>query len=264
MVNRAAIVSRWGSVVAISAIVARTASTRAVGLDPQSLWYDDVWVASLTRLDSFGTAVLVPAPVPPAFLGALWIAARLISDAEVALQLIPFVGALLTIPLLAYLVSTVTASHAFGVLAAGLLALNANSAHYSVFVKPYATDQLATVVFLLVAVWVFRKRQSSRLAAAAPLGVVMAFWSLPSVFSSATLIMVATLGSVAVVRTDTRRLWPSYCGHVRPLAQRHGRVSDDRIGGYVLYRRQLAPGPVPRRERAILSRYRAHGEDRHG
>ena len=217
--NPPATVFRWGSIAAVGAIVARTAWTRASGLNPQSFWFDDVWVASLTRLDSLWAAVVVPALVPPAFLGALWITARLISDPEVALQLIPFVGAFLTIPLLAYLVGTLTGSRALGVMSAGLLALNENSAHYSIFVKSYVTDQLATVVFLLVAVWVFRKRQSSesgtikhqRLAAAALLGVVMVFWSLPSVFSSAALFTVATLGTFRVSGADMRRHWPALC-----------------------------------------------------
>lgn len=191
--------------------MARTAWTRASGLDPRSFWFDDVYVASLTRLDSLATAVSVPAPAPPGFVGALWISGRLVSDPEIALQLIPFLSALLTIPLLAYLVVTVTGNHALGILSAGILALNANSAHYSIFVKPYVTDQLSTLVLLLVAVWVFRKRESSRLVAAALLGVVVVLWSFPSVFLSAALITVATLGTVrrsgSVVMIGWSALW---------------------------------------------------------
>ena len=187
--------------------MARTAWTRASGLDPRSFWFDDVYVASLTRLDSLATAVSVPAPAPPGFVGALWIAGRLVPDPEIALQLVPFLSALLTIPLLAYLVVTVTGNHALSILSAGILALNANSAHYSIFVKPYVTDQLSTLVLLLVAVWVFRNRESSRLVAAALLGVVMVLWSFPSVFLSAALITVATLGTLGRSGPDARSRW---------------------------------------------------------
>ena len=79
---------------AVSILTAWAAVFRSSGLNPPTLWNDDVWVASLTRLDSVVDALLVPTAVPPAFLSALWVTHRIVPDPELALQLVPFMCAL--------------------------------------------------------------------------------------------------------------------------------------------------------------------------
>ena len=53
--------------VVIGLVTVWTGYVRAAGLDPHSLWYDDLWVASVVKLDSLFEAVSLPVPAPPAF-----------------------------------------------------------------------------------------------------------------------------------------------------------------------------------------------------
>ena len=117
-----------------------TGYVRSAGLDPHSLWYDDLWVAAVVKLDSLFEAVSLAVPAPPAFVGALWFSRRLIPDPELSLQLVPYCASLAVIPLLAIVVAMISGSRALGVVAGSLIALSPNVAYYSVFVKQYSVD----------------------------------------------------------------------------------------------------------------------------
>src|SRR5262249_10044937 len=57
-------------------LVAATALARLPGLNPASLWWDDLWVATLAKA-SLREALTIPAPTPAGFLLTLWLVRRL-------------------------------------------------------------------------------------------------------------------------------------------------------------------------------------------
>ena len=160
---------------------------------PNSLWYDDLWVAAVVKVDSLFEAVSLQVPAPPAFVGALWFSRRLVPDPELSLQLVPYCASLAVIPVLAIVVATISRSRALGVVAGSLMALSPNVAYYSVFVKQYTVDVLAIAGLLLIAVRFFRSREVRYLRLGAGLSVVSLLFSFPSVFAGAVLINLGAL-----------------------------------------------------------------------
>src|SRR5438094_1052797 len=88
-------------------VVAATAIARLPGLNPASLWWDDLWVATLAKA-SLREAIITPATTPPGFLLILWLFRRLIPDPEWSLQLFPFLCGLVVVPLTGVAVSRIT------------------------------------------------------------------------------------------------------------------------------------------------------------
>ena len=170
-----------------------TGYIRSAGLNPHSLWYDDLWVAAVVKLDSLFEAVSLQVPAPPAFIGALWFLRRLVPDPELSLQLVPFCASLAVIPLLAVVVATISKSRSLGVVAGSLMALSPNVAYYSVFVKQYTVDVLAIAGLLLMAVCFFRSREIRYLRLGAGLSVVSLLFSFPSVFAGVVFVNLAAL-----------------------------------------------------------------------
>lgn len=185
-----------------------TGYLRAAGLNPHSLWYDDLWVASLAKLGSGLDAVSIAVPAPPAFIGALWISWRLVPDPELSLQLVPYLASLATIPLSAVLAARVSGSYPLGLLAGSLIALNPAITHYSVFVKQYAVDQLATTVLFLCAAMYFGTRKAGYLGTGATVGVGALFFSFPSVFASFVFVNLALLLHLRSIKSEPERTGP--------------------------------------------------------
>ena len=183
--------SRLAFVAVSSVVTIWTGYVRSAGLDPHTLWHDDVWVASLTKLTSLTTAVAVPAPVPPGFLAILWVSKRLFQDPELSLQLLPFLCSLAVIPVVGALVARVSGSYLLGIAASCLMSLNANVANYSVFVKQYTTGSLVTVLLLLLAALFFPQTKLVWFKICAAFGFAAQFLSFPSVFSSVVLVNLA-------------------------------------------------------------------------
>ena len=194
--------------VVIGLVTVWTGYVRAAGLDPHSLWYDDLWVASVVKLDSLFEAVSLPVPAPPAFLGALWFSRLLVPDPELSLQLVPYLASLAVIPVVALLVATISRSRALGVVAGSLIALNPNVAYYSVFVKQYTVDALATASLLLMAAWFFRTREPRLLRLGAALSILSLLFSFPSVFVGAVFVNLAALVHVWSTASEPGRTGP--------------------------------------------------------
>ena len=179
--------------VVVGLVTIWTGYIRSAGLDPHSLWYDDLWVAAVVKLDSLFEAISLQVPAPPAFIGALWLSRRLVPDPELSLQLVPFCASLAVIPVLAVVVATISRSRAFGVVAGSLMALSPNVAYYSVFVKQYTVDVLAIAGLLLIAVRFFRSRDVRYLHLGAGLSIVSVLFSFPSVFAGAVFVNLAAV-----------------------------------------------------------------------
>jgi hypothetical protein len=177
-------------VLAIAAI-AWTVWLRWPGLDPKTLWADDVWLASITKLP-LGTALAAPAPVPPGFVAALKGARQVIADPEVSLQLVPFLAGLAGALLAGLLAARLTGRRSIGLVALALTLASPFLAHYSIFVKQYSVDFAVTAGMLLAGVTLVDTRRVAlgRLSAAA---VVAALVSIPSVFVSVPLVHLAAL-----------------------------------------------------------------------
>ena len=179
--------------VVVGLVTIWTGYVRSAGLDPHSLWHDDLWVAAVAKVDSLFEAVSLQVPAPPAFVGALWLSKRLVPDPELSLQLVPFCASLAVIPLVAVVVATISRSRALGIVAGSLMALSPNVAYYSVFVKQYTVDVLAVAGLMVVAACFFRSRDLRYLRLGAALSIVSLLFSFPSVFAGVVFVNLAAL-----------------------------------------------------------------------
>ena len=118
---------------ALVAVIVRAVVARLPGLDPASLWYDDLIIAATVRTD-FWSMLTVPLHVSPGLLVVWRGLYTLLPDPEWSLQLLPFVCGIAGIPLMALVVRELTRDNGLALLAAAVTALNPLLARYSVFV----------------------------------------------------------------------------------------------------------------------------------
>jgi hypothetical protein len=174
----------------VAAVVVRTVLARWPGLDPESLWYDDIVFAVIAWVPDLRTTLSLPVHAPPLFFLLLRAARAVFRDPEWSLQLLPFACGIAAIPVMGAVAWRMTGSPGLAVLAATLTALNPLLAHYSLFVKQYASDGLATAVLLGAGAAVLHgdrvdRLKFRRLAVAA--GVLISL-SITSVFTSAPVV----------------------------------------------------------------------------
>ena len=198
------LVLRAALLAALAAVVARAVVARLPGLNPGSLWYDDLVYAAIMRTDDFWSMITAPLHVGPGLL-VIWRALYTVfPDPEWSLQLLPFASGIAAIPVMGLAVRAVTGEDGLGVLAAGVTALNQMLARYTVYVHQYAVEFLVTALFLLAAA-----RLAPDPAAAGPrrfgrvalCGGLATFFSVTSVFLS---FPVVNLGAARALR-DWRR-----------------------------------------------------------
>ncbi len=129
---------------------------------------------------------------PLGFLGLEWLVIQALGFSELSLRLIPALCAVASVPLFLFLARRVLGERTGAtLLATALFAVAAPPIRYAAEVKPYATDLLASLVLLSLAV-AWRQAPSRRawtlaLAAAVPLVISV---SLPSLF---------VIGAIALV-----------------------------------------------------------------
>lgn len=195
---------RAALLLALGAIVARAVFARLPGLNPDSLWYDDLVYAAIMRTEDLWSMMKAPLHVGPGLL-VIWRGLYTVfPDPEWSLQLLPFASGIAAIPVMALAVRAITGEDGLAVLAAGLTALNQMLAHYTVFVHQYAIEFLVTALFLLAAA-----RLSPRLTAADPrrfgrvavCGGLATFFSVSSVFISFPIV---NLGAAYAIRDRWR------------------------------------------------------------
>lgn len=215
---RRASASRAAYVVVCLALAGWTAAARAPGLDPQTLWADDVWVAAMTKLP-VATALTLPAPVPPGFIALSIAARRVVSDPELSLQLLPFICGLAGPLLLGLVAARITGSRALGVVALSLGLISPLIAHYSVFVKQYTVD-VAAAALLLSAGWSALAGQRHRTSVPADrwlsnsqcLAPMAAAISIPSLFISVPLVHLEAVVRLAQGWGQRRRVVKALAG----------------------------------------------------
>ena len=192
-------VVRGALVLALVAVVVRAVEARLPGLDPESLWYDDLLIAATVRADLWNM-LTVPLHVSPGLL-IIWRGLyAMLPDPEWSLQLLPFACGIAAIPLMALVVRALTRDDTLAVLAGAVTALNPLLAHYTVFVHQYAVEFTITALFLLAATRLYSGRASdldSRCFAGVALaGGLAPFFSVTSVFTSFPLVNLAAVYAV--------------------------------------------------------------------
>lgn len=154
-------------------------------LDPNSLWFDDQWVATLVRFAGAGELLEYKATVPMGFVAALKLGPLFVEDLEIALQTVPMLCALVAPVLLGLLITRLTGFASLGFLAAVLLAVNPLAAGYSMRIKQFSFDALFVTGALAIGLPLLRGTArlpwTSALAAGgmAVITYVSAFVSLP-------------------------------------------------------------------------------------
>lgn len=146
-------------------LVASTGFARANGLNPESLWYDDLAWAIFAKLREVRTLFHAPVSSTPGFLGLLALSSWVFPDPEWGMQVVPFVAGLAGIPLMMALTWRISKSVGAGLLAGAVTALNPLLAQYSIYAKNYTLDFLCTGLLLYGAIVLLERREISRTTA---------------------------------------------------------------------------------------------------
>ena len=137
-----------GAAVAVAAVTAVAVAVRLPELNPPSLWVDDLIYGAIIKSDLW-SMLAAPIHVAPALFVILRLLYLALPDPEWSLQIFPFACGIAAIPVMAALVRVVTRDDSLAMLAAAATALNPLLAHYTLFVRQYTLDFLATALFLL-------------------------------------------------------------------------------------------------------------------
>jgi len=178
---------------------------RLPGLDPFSLWLDDLWLAVLTKHASSRFLLTGSSPCPPAFgLLIRWFTA-IAGYGEWQFQMFPLVAGLAYVVLAGHFAFSVTRRMSVGLMAAAFAVANPALAIFSLRVKPYTLDALITQALLMAALASWQRRTARSLAgltALAALGMVLSF---PSLLVSAALINAIVL--CTLLEKNSVRAW---------------------------------------------------------
>ena len=139
-------ISFW---LAISLYVLVAYVMRQSGLNPNSLWLDDQWVATLIKTQTWLELFTVHVPIPIGFALILKFFHSIISDPEFSLQIFPFFCGLVQIPLIAILGKQLTGRYSIGLIMAFLLVFSPEISTYSLRVKTYTLDSLIIICLIL-------------------------------------------------------------------------------------------------------------------
>ena len=190
-------------------VIGRALAARLPGLDPASLWYDDLIIASALRAD-FWSMLTVPLHVSPGLLVVWRGLYALFPDPESSVQLLPFVCGIAAIPLMALVVRRLTGDDGLALLAAAATALNPLVARYSVFVHQYTVEFVLTALFLLAGTRLYSGRVSDlnprQFTGLALAGGLAPWFSVTSVFISFPLVNLAAAYAIRHRSRDARRL----------------------------------------------------------
>lgn len=118
------------------------------GFDPDSLWLDDQWVASLLKLPKWTDLFLIRAATPIGFSMILRVMSILFEDKEWPLQLVPLICFYLQIPILAFLATRISGKRTIGLLTALLITLSPHMNNYAICVKQYTCESFIISLLL--------------------------------------------------------------------------------------------------------------------
>ncbi|MET0385438.1 MAG: hypothetical protein ABW321_05740, partial [Polyangiales bacterium] len=168
--------------VGLTVVLGLSARQAWSGLDPRSLWLDDLWVAVLVKRASLAEVVQLHAPVPYGFVLIEKLVRGLFGDGHLQLQAAPFLARLFAVAGLAWLTTELTRHAGLGLLAGAGLAWQHELAQQSVRVKHYTLDAALSVGLLALAIRFLRQPSRARLVALGFLALVALPCSFPSAF----------------------------------------------------------------------------------
>ena len=175
---------------------------RLQGVDPPSLRLDDQWLAILVTKLSVGDFLQFRPPVPAGFAAVQALLARVWSDPEWPLQVIPLAAGVLQLPLMAWLGLRLTGRPSLAFLGMVLLLLNPNIAQYAVTPKHYTVDSLVTVGLISIGLPLLSCWTTKRAMAIAMAGLISPLFSFPSTFVSLAIVNAASV--VALTQRELR------------------------------------------------------------
>lgn len=181
----------WLSVAALTMVAL---FSRMKGLNPPSLFIDDLWQGLLSGA-ALADQFRLRSSAPLGFTSLLGTALRFIPDPEISLQMIPFLAGLAVIPVMALVIFRITKNPPASVLGAALVTCAPPMAELSVRVKQYTLDALLVAVLLLLAIFVGEEKKRF------PVFVIVALTFLLFSFSSAVVaVLLITTFAVAQPR----------------------------------------------------------------
>lgn len=176
---------RWrgvGFALGATAVTAAAAFQISPGVNPDSLWLDDQWVASLVRHASPATLLSLMPPVPLGFILLLKGAVSCAGWGQWQLQALPIVFAIVQIPLIGRIAWRMTGSVSLGLVAAALLSSNRTLMTYGLRVKQYTLESLIALVLIWLAMACVRRPRAPTFAlllVAAALALPFSFTAVP-------------------------------------------------------------------------------------
>lgn len=173
-------------------------------LSNRSLWLDEAYLVLNVLGRDFG-GLLRPLDshqiAPPLFLWAVKLAVSLGGDSEMVLRFVPLVGSVLSLPLI-YRVARRIAGPTGAWIATAMLGWSQPLIYYASEVKPYATDALAALVALALALPLIEGTNAPspswrRLILTGLLGALLPWFSYPATFILGSLGVAMLIGPMA-------------------------------------------------------------------
>lgn len=151
-----------------------------IGINPDSLWLDDQWVASLAMRASPDDLFKLMPPAPIGFLLLLQVITSILGAGHWQMQLLPMLCGMAQIPLLGWIAWRATGRLSLGVLAAMLLSGSTTFLIYTLRVKQYTLEGLIALLLIAIALACLRHPRSVPFA----LVVLVAAGAIPLSFTA--------------------------------------------------------------------------------
>jgi hypothetical protein len=174
----------WRSAVFVPAVSALVVSSLVMmwrGVNPDSLWLDDQWVATLVKHASLSELLELRAPAPIGFILLLRVVAACFGWGHWQLQALPFLCALAQIPLIGWIAWRATGRLSLGLVAATLLSGSRTMLMFGVRVKQYTLEGLIVLILIALAMQCVQRPRTSTFA----LLIVAAAMAIPFSFTAA-------------------------------------------------------------------------------
>lgn len=135
--------------IGLTVLIIFSFALRFSAINPPALWYDDLWVGLISRVQTWNDFLLVKAVSPPLFLVLEWLAIKFIPDKEISVQFFPIIFGLLQIPIFYFLLKKITDNKWLAFLGAIILAISSKDLLvYSARAKHYSLDSLSSILLL--------------------------------------------------------------------------------------------------------------------
>jgi hypothetical protein len=183
---------------------------RKTGLNPQSLWLDDAWVALAGKVSNFEQLRTIIGSSPIGFALLIKVLHSVIHDPEISVQILPFFSGLILIPFLGIVLKKVTGNVYLALSGSFIISISPPIALYSIRVKQFTFDALMVTFFLLISVCILGQKKSvkedKKFIFLCLSSLLLGVFSYTSLFFSGILIGVLFLKDLFLVHKKKRKL----------------------------------------------------------